>query len=447
MDRILELLEQNKFIEAKKELSEIYEVDIAEFFIDSDIDGDIVLLIFRLLPKDVAASVFSYMDKDLQRYIIESVTDKEIAGIMDRLYLDDTVDMIEEMPANIVKRILRNTDAGTRKLINQFLKYPDDSAGSLMTIEYVDIKKELTVDDSLAIIRKNGIDKETIDTCYVINKNRKLEGIISLRKLILSDGDNIISDLMDEDFVSAKTLDDEEHIAELFKRYDLVTLPVVDNEDRLVGIITIDDVIDIIDQINTEDFHKIAAVAPSDVPYLKTSVFSLAKNRIFWLLILMISSTFTSAIIRNFENTLAMVTILTAYIPMLMNTGGSAGSQTSVTCIRSLALGEIKLRDAFRVVRKEFAVSLIVGSILAVVNFGKLIWLDRIDVTVALVICASLFFIVIFAKLCGGLFPLLAKAVGIDPAIMASPMITTIVDVIALLIYFSLAMSLLSIPM
>lgn len=442
-ETVIELIRQNKMAEAKKQLMDMNVVDIAQLL--EDVDSEKMLITFRLLPKDMAADVFSYMSNDQQRYIIESITDKEIEIIINELFLDDTVDILEEMPANVVKKVLKNTDEKKRKLINHFLNYPDNSAGSIMTIEFVDLKKEMTIKDAMKYIRETGVDKETIDTCYVIDNNRKLEGILPIRKIILSDENVLIKDIMDTNFISVKTLHDQETVALIFRKYDLLSMPVVDNENRLVGIITIDDIVDIIDQENTEDFQKMAAMEPSEDEYLKTGVVTLAKNRIVWLLILMISATLTGGIIKKYEDVLQSVVLLTAYIPMLMDTGGNAGSQSSTLIIRGLALGEIKLNDFFKVLWKELRVSILVGVTLASVNFLRIIIFDKTSVYVALTVCISLFFTVILAKVVGGMLPIAAKKLKMDPAIMASPLITTIVDAFALFIYFTTAKILLGI--
>ena len=385
------------------------------------------------------------MPNDMQQYIIQSITHEEMTTIIDQLYFDDVIDLLEEMPANIVKKILLNTDEKKRKLINQFLKYEEDSAGSIMTIEFVDLKKEMTVEQAIERIRKTGVDKQTINTCYVIDKNRKLEGITSIRRLILSNKDVLIKDIMKENYVFINTFDDQEYVASQFKKYDLVSMPVVDKEHRLVGIITIDDIVDIIDQENTEDFHKMAAMEPSEEEYLKTGVFELAKHRIIWLLVLMVSATFTGNIIRKSEDVLQSVVILASFIPMLMDTGGNSGSQSSTLVIRGLALGEIKLKDIFKVMWKEFRVSVVVGIALAIVNFLRVYFIEKVSFMVSITVCISLFFTVVLAKVVGGILPIVAKKLKLDPAIMASPLITTIVDAVALLIYFGIAKMLLGI--
>ncbi|APQ99177.1 magnesium transporter [Clostridium botulinum] len=444
MERILELINGKKYSEAREELLKLNSVDIATLLEEVD-NKKSMLVLFRLLPKDIEIDVFSYMSNDMQQYIIQSITHEEMTTIIDQLYFDDVIDLLEEMPANIVKKILLNTDEKKRKLINQFLKYEEDSAGSIMTIEFVDLKKEMTVEQAIERIRKIGVDKQTINTCYVIDRNRKLEGIISIRRLILSNKDVLIKDIMKENYVSINTFDDQEYVASQFKKYDLVSMPVVDKEHRLVGIITIDDIIDIIDQENTEDFHKMAAMEPSEEEYLKTGVFELAKHRIIWLLVLMISATFTGNIIRKSEDVLESVVILASFIPMLMDTGGNSGSQSSTLVIRGLALGEIKLKDIFKVMWKEFRVSVVVGIVLSVVNFLRVYFIEKVSFMVSMTVCISLFFTVVLAKVVGGILPIVAKKLKLDPAIMASPLITTIVDAVALLIYFGIAKILLGI--
>jgi magnesium transporter len=439
-DRILELIEQGKFAQARNELLPMNVVDIAQMLEEiNQVNEDSLVVLFRLLPKEIAAAVFTYMSYEQEQYIIESVTDKEIKNIVDDLFLDDAVDILEEMPANVVKRILKNTNEDRRKLINQFLNYPDNSAGSIMTIEYVDLKKEMTVEDALEHIKKTGVDKETVNICYVMDKNRKLEGIIPIRKLILSDDHTSIEEIMDTNIISIRTNDDQEEIASLFKKYDFLAMPVVDNESRLVGIITIDDIVDIIEQENTEDFHKMAAMEPSEEEYLKTSVFTLARHRIPWLLVLMISATVTGNIIRRYEEVLDAVMVLTAFIPMLMDTAGNSGSQSATLIIRGLALGEIQLKDIVKVFFKEFRVSILVGLTLAVVNFVRIYFFEQTDLLVTVVVCISLFITVVLAKVVGGALPIIAKKIKLDPAIMAAPLVTTIVDAVALMAYFAMA--------
>ncbi|WP_312810467.1 magnesium transporter [Sedimentibacter sp.] len=440
---ILNLLEQGKYADAKIEIIKMNVVDIAQLF--EELEQQKLLVIFRILPKEIASGVFSYISNELQRYIIESITDKEIKNILDELFFDDTIDFLEEMPSNIVKKVLKNTDESTRNLINQFLNYPEYSAGSIMTIEYADLKKEMTIEQAIKHIKHTGVDKETIHTCYVIDEFRKLEGVISLRKIILSEDDLLVKDIMKSDVIYVNTHDDQEKIAALFKKYDLLSMPVVDNERRLVGIVTIDDIIDIIDQENTEDFEKMAAMQPSEEEYLKTNAFVLAKNRLTWLIILMISATFTGNIIRNFDAVLQSVVILTAFIPMLMDTGGNAGSQSSTLIIRGLALGEINLKDVFKVLWKEFQVSLLVGVALSALNFIRIYYFEKVDLLVSVTVCITLLFTVVLAKIVGGMLPILAKKIKLDPALMAGPLITTIVDAVTLIVYFSMAKWLLGI--
>lgn len=437
MEKILDYIKAGKPVNARAELLEMNVVDIATLL--EDVDRDDLVILFRILPKDTAAEVFSYLTKVDRAHIIESLTDKEISGIIDKLFMDDTVDFIEEMPANIVKKVLKNTDDDTRNMINSLLSYPDDSAGSIMTTEFVDIKKEMTVMDAIAHIRKTGVDKETIDTLYVIDSNRKLEGIVPIRKILLSDENLLIEDIMDTSFVYIYTLDDQEDVASMFKKYDYFSMPVTDSENRLVGIITIDDILDIIEEENEEDFAKMNALAPSDEEYLDSSVYSLAKQRIMWLLILMISATFTGIIIRQYESVLSSVVILASFIPMLMDTGGNSGSQSSTLIIRGLALGELEIADYPKILWKEFRVSIVVGLVLAFINFLRIYLLERVDFIVSLTVCISLFATVVLAKVVGGMLPLIAKKFKLDPAIMAAPLVTTIVDTFALMVYFSTA--------
>ncbi|MFR8990417.1 MAG: magnesium transporter [Fusobacterium sp.] len=437
MENILSYLENNQLAKLKEVLIEENPVDIAELF--EDLPKDQCLKLFRILPKDLAAETFSYLSSEKQQEIVENITDEEIKHIINEMFIDDTVDFIEEMPANIVDKILQNTSPDTRKLINQFLKYPENSAGSVMTVEYVSLKSDMNIGQALNHIKKVGIDNETIDICYVIDNQRKLVGFISLKSLIFLDDIIPLVDAMETNVISATTTDDQEVIASLFRKYDLTSMPVVDNEGRLVGIITIDDVVDVIDQENTEDFQKMAAMDPSDEEYLKESVFSLAKHRIVWLLVLMISATATGTIIRRYEEVLQSVVILAAFIPMLMDTGGNAGSQSSTLIIRGIALREIQLSDIGKILWKEFRVSLIVGVTLATVNFLRIYFIDKAGLTISLVVCASLLFTVVIAKVVGGILPILAKAFKLDPAIMASPLITTIVDACALIVYFALS--------
>lgn len=434
---LLELIEGEKINELSKKLQSMNHIDIAKSMIQ--LDDRELLLVFRLLTKDISVEVFSYLDKKSQKRIIELITDNEVKYIIEKLFLDDTVDIIEELPANIVGRIITNTSLEKRQLINQFLKYKEDSAGAIMTIEFVEFKEEVTIKEAIDNIRETGINKESIDNCFIIDNKRVLKGILSLRDLILSSENNVLSEVMETNIVSVKTSEDQEKVAELFKTYDLLSMPVVDAENRLVGIITVDDIVDIIEQENTEDFQKMAAMEPNEEPYLETSVFTLAKHRIVWLLVLMISATFTGAIIQKFEDVIQSVVVLASFIPMLMDTGGNAGSQSSTLVIRGLALGEIKTKDYLKVVFKEFRVSILVAFVLSLVNFIRIYFFTKVSFMISLTVCVSLFLTVILAKVIGGILPIMSKKLKLDPAIMASPLITTIVDTFALMVYFALA--------
>lgn len=440
---IIDLIEESRYSELQKEIVNMNVVDIALLL--EELDKQKLLVILRILPKQIAAGVFSHISNDLQRYIIESISDEEIKYILDDLFLDDKVDFLEEMPSNIVKKVLKNSDEKTRKLINQFLKYPESSAGSIMTIEFVDLKNEMTVKQALQHIKETGVDKETIDSCYIIDKNRRLEGVISIRKLVLSDDSKIVKDLMQVNVKYVNTNDDQEVISGLFKKYDFISMPVVDSECRLVGIVTIDDIVDVIDQETTEDFQRMAAMQPSDEEYLKTNVFLLARHRITWLLILMISATFTGNIIKSFDQVLQSVVLLASFIPMLMDTGGNAGTQSSTLIIRGLALDEINIKDFFKVFFKELQVGCIVGFLLSAFNFLRIYYFEKVDLSISLTVCITLFFTVILAKMVGGILPIIAQKCKVDPAMMASPLITTIVDSFALIIFFTMAKSLLNI--
>lgn len=437
MKEIITLIHQGEHIQARNELLKYNVVDIADFF--DTIQGNDLIILFRILPKNIAAEVFSYMNPEGQQYIVEIMSDKEIEGMLPNIYMDDIVDFIEEMPANVVKKILKNASPDRRNLINRLLSYPEFSAGSIMTTEFVDLKKELTVNQAIDRIRQIGFDRETINTMYVIDDNRKLEGIIEIRKLLLTDENEIIGSLMDINYVYIQTTDDQEDVAALFKKYGYLSMPVVDNEHRLVGIITVDDILDVIEEENEEDFAKMNALAPSDEEYLTSSVIELAKKRIYWLLFLMVSATFTGIIIRRYEDVLNSVVVLASFIPMLMDTGGNAGSQASTLIIRGLALGELRLKDFSKIIWKEFRISLLVGIILASINFLRLYFLEKMSLNVSLTVCISMLLIVILAKVIGGVLPLLAKRLKMDPAIMAGPLITTIVDAFALVIYFKIA--------
>ena len=448
-DIVIKLLNQRKFAELKLIMNEMNPTDIAAIFDEAE-PRDIPIL-FRLLPKELAAETFAYLDSDQQEQLIMAFSDREIREMVDQLFLDDTVDIIEEMPANVVSRVLKNTDEATRRQINELLAYPDDSAGSLMTPEFVYLNKGMTVGQAIQKIRQVGVAKETIYTCYV-TEARKLIGVISLSDLITAQDDTKIEDLMSENIISVKTKDDKEEVAATLAKYDLLALPVVDGENRLVGIVTVDDAIDVLQDENTEDIEKMAAILPTDKPYFKTGVFETFFKRIPWLLLLMVSATFTGMIITGFEAKLAASVVLTAFIPMLMDTGGNAGGQASVTIIRGMSLGDIELKDVLGVIWKETRVSLLCGITLAVVNFGKIMLVDRlilgnteITAMVALVVCLTLVLAVFIANLIGCSLPIAAKAIGFDPAVMASPFITTIVDAISLLAYFLIAQALLHI--
>ncbi len=438
---VIELVRADHYVDARKILITMNEADIALLF--EEIPEEKVLRVFRMLPKSLAAETFSYMISELQQFIVESITEREIVSIVDEMFMDDTVDFLEEMPANVVKKVLKVTDPETRKTINQLLKYPDDSAGSIMTTEFVDLKKEMTVRDAISHIRATGVDKETINTCYVIDEKRHLEGTVSIRKLILSQPDEVISDIMTEEPMYIYTHDDQETSANYFKKYDLLSMPVVDAEKRLVGIITIDDIVDVIEQETTEDIEMMAGMTPSDKPYTEEGVTETFKKRILWLLLLMITATFTGGILATFEESLAIYPALVAFIPMLMGTAGNAGGQSSVAVIRSLALEEIEFRDILMIAWKEARVAALSGAVMSLVCFFKVLFIDSlytngINVVVALVVSAAIFSTVVLAKIVGCTMPMFAKKVGLDPAVMASPFITTIVDALSLLIYFAI---------
>ena len=452
--RVLELLQSKQYAALHRYLDTLNPADIAEtmddLLADELITRDDLPRIFRLLPKELAADTFVEMDSDLQQALIDAFSDRELREVIDDMFLDDTVDIIEEMPANVVKRILKNVDAETRKSINEVLNYPEDSAGSIMTIEYVDLRPDMTVQEAFDHIRRTGVDKETIYNCYVISGVRKLLGLVSVKDLLLASYEDRIRDVMEVNVISVGTKDDQEEVANLFAKYDFTALPVVDGENRLVGIVTVDDAIEVMQEEATEDIEKMAAITPSEHSYFKTSVFETWKQRIPWLLILMVSATFTGMIISSFESALAAQVALTAFIPMLMDTGGNSGSQSSVTIIRGMSLGDIEFSDIGDVLWKELRVSLLCGATLAVCNFAKIMLVDRllmhnpaITVTVTLVICLTLVVTVFVAKLVGCTLPMLAKRLGFDPAVMASPFITTIVDALSLLIYFQFARMLL----
>ncbi|MGW8113704.1 magnesium transporter [Caproicibacterium sp. NSD3] len=440
-NQLLEFLNQRNFAAVRKLLDDMNEVDIAELLEKLPAEKSIVA--FRTLPKEVAAEVFSNLESDTQQYLVESITDQELHEILEDLSVDDAVDMVEELPANMVKRVLKVASKDTRTLINKFLQYPENSAGSIMTAEFMDLQRNMTVKDSIRKIRRTGEDSETIYTCYVIDDQRILQGIVTVKDLLLSNDDCPIEELMDKDIIKATTTDDRENIANNFSKYDLLSMPVVDKENRLVGIITVDDAMDVMEQEATEDIQVMGAMAPEETPYLKTGVFRLAKNRIVWLLILMISGMINGSILNNYEASFSAMPILVSFIPMLTDTGGNAGSQSSTIVIRSMALGEIQMHDFWKVFWKEIRVSVMVGIVLSAVNFVRLIILYPDRPLIALTISLSMICTVIMAKSIGGVLPMIAKALHMDPALMAAPLITTIVDAVSLIIYFSIAAQLL----
>ena len=411
--------------------------NVAEFI--EELEPTKMLFVFRLLSKDMAAAVFSYMDSDSRGHIIKSITDNEIRNIVNQMFMDDTIDFLGELPANLVTKVLKNTDENKRKLINKFLQYPEDSAGSLMTIEFVELHKSMSVKSATEHIVKTGVNKETIYTCYVVDEEKILIGVLPLRALIVSDDEKLVGELMEDHVISVKTLDDQEMVADVFKKYSLIAMPVVDNENRLVGIITVDDIVGVIEEENTEDFEKMAALIPAEDEYMKTSVITLTKNRVVWLLVLMISGTLSSAIILKYSAVLSSVAILASFIPTLMNTGGNAGSQSSTLIIRGMALGEISTRDIMKVIFKEARIGIVAGTVLAAVNFLRLALFVHTDVKVNLTISASMLFTVIISKVIGGMLPIAAKKLRFDPAVMAAPIITTIVDALSLIIFFNFA--------
>jgi len=437
MEELLKLIETRQYTTLRQELADLNEVDIADFL--ETLPEEDLLKIFRILPKSMAADVFSYLDLEEQQLIIISLSDKEAANIINNLMADDATDLLEEMPANVVKKLLGNASSEARSDINHLLRYPESSAGSIMTVEFVDLKEDRTVADAIERIRKTGVDKETINICYVLDHKRTLIGTVSLRHLLLSEPNDVIGEIMNENVISIHTLMDQEEVARQFLKYDFTSMPVVDNENRLVGIITVDDVVDILQEEATEDIEKMAAIMPSDKPYMKSGIFEIYKKRIPWLLLLMISATFTGKIITSFEDALSACVVLTAFIPMLMDTGGNAGGQSSATIIRGLSLQEIGLKDLFRVMWKEIRIAALCGFSLATANFAKLMLFDRVGFAVSFVVCFTLVIAVVIAKIVGSALPLIAKKIGFDPAVMASPFITTIVDAISLLVYFQVA--------
>jgi len=437
MEQIREWIEQKAFKTLKEELGTMLPADIAEQL--KELNPQDMLLVLRLLPKETAAEVFSLLPLEQQADITQVINEAELKKIIDELYFDDKIDLIEEMPANMVKRILAHTSEKERRLINQFLNYPENSAGSLMTIEFVDLKKEMKVTAALERIRATAPSRETIYTCYAIDAFRRLEGIVPLEDLVLAKADMTVEEVMQGGYVSVHTHDDQEEVAEVFKKYDLLSAPVVDNEGRLVGIITFDDIMDVIEEENTEDLYHMAAMKPSEKEYLNTGAFALARQRFLWLMALMISATLSAAVISRFQYVLEAAASLMTFVPMIMGTGGNAGAQSSTVVIRSLALGEVEFKDIFKVMFKEMQVSLLVGAGLAVLNFLRLVFLSHTGVPVALTVSLALWGTILFAKLAGSLLPMLAKKIGLDPAIMASPLLSTLVDATSLTLYFTLA--------
>ncbi len=443
LEELGEKMKLHQFESARQMLSKMNPIDIADLF--DDLANDKCLVLFRILPKDLSAEVFSNLPSDIQKAVVEHITDEEIQEIITEMQLDDTVDFIEELPANLVKRILEHASPGIRSQINIFLKYPEDSAGSVMTVEYVALRSYMSVEQALQRYRELAdINTSNNDICFVINETRKLEGVIPLKVLVLSDPSASIAEVMDENYVSVLTTEDQEVVADLFRKYDLSSMPVTDKENRLVGIITVDDIMDVIVDESTEDIHKMAAIDPTKGEYLKESVWSHSKHRITWLVVLMISATFTGMIIRKYEEVLQSAVMLAAFIPMLMDTGGNAGAQSSTLVIRGMALGEIMSKDFWKVIWKEFRVSLVVGLLLAGLNFARVYFFDSIPINVIVVICISLYVTVVLAKVVGCILPMVAKWLNLDPAVMAGPLITTVVDACALMVYFWLSTQLLT---
>ena len=443
-DELMELLDSRSMKQLRERMNEMPEFDVAEFL--SSLEDNRMPMLFRLLSKERAAEVFANLETPEQERIINSITDSELSGIVEELYVDDAVDIMEELPANVVKRVMRTATPETRNLINQYLHYPENSAGSIMTAEFVDLKKYMSVKESFARIRRIGEDKETIYICFVTSADRKLEGIVTVKDLLLADPDTVIEDLMDRNVIYAVTTEDQESVSEKFSDYDLMALPVVDKENRLVGIVTVDDIIDVMEQETTEDIQLMAGMTPSDKPYLRTGITEMWRNRIPWLLFLMLSATFTSMILTSFEDMLAVQAGLVAFIPMLMGTGGNSGAQASTAVIRSLSLGDVEPRDVLRVMWKEWRVAFLCGLTLSVVNFGKMLLLDglilgnaNVTVSVAATVSLSILFIVMFAKVVGSFLPIAAEKIGVDPAVMANPLISTLTDAVSLLIYIYVA--------
>ena len=437
IEEIKELVENKKFNKLKNKLAEMNSADISEI-LDELEDKESVIIVFRLLAKEKAGETFSHMESDMREKLINDLTDKELKNVLDELFMDDTVDLIEEMPSNVVPKILKAIPKEDRKTVNELLKYPDDSAGSIMTTEFIDLKENMTVEEALKRIRKIGVDSETIYTCYVLNTERILKGIINIKEILLSKKETLIKNLMETNIISVNTLEDQEEVAKKFDKYDYFALPVVDYENRLVGIITVDDAINVLQDEVAEDFEKMAAITPNEDGYFQTSVFKHAKNRIVWLLVLMLSAAFTGSIIAEYEEAFAAVPLLVSFIPMIMGTGGNCGSQSSTLIIRGLATDEIKLKDIFKVLWKEIRVSVLVGIVLAIVN-GIRIMIQYQNMQLAIVLGLTLIVTVLVSKMLGCLLPMLAKRLKLDPAIMAAPLITTLVDVCSILVYFTIA--------
>lgn len=442
LEELMRLVQERQFRRLKEALVEMNEQDIAEFI--EELDSEKKVVVFRMLPKELSSEVFACLEPEDQQHIINSIGDVELKYIIEDLYVDDAVDMMEELPANVVKRVLKIATPETRNLINQFLNYPNNSAGSIMTAEYVGLKQRMTVEEAFAYIRKHGVDKETIYTCYVMDSKRTLEGVVTVKDLLMNPYETVLRDIMDTHVIKAVTTDDQEDVLEQFTKYDLLSLPVVDQENRLVGIVTVDDIVDVMEQEATEDFEKMAAMTPSERPYLKTGVLQLAKNRILWLLILMISSMVTGGILAKYENAFALIPLLVTFIPMLTDTGGNAGSQSSTLIIRGMAVGEIEPSDLLQVIWKELRVGVVVGAILGLVNYIRLVIMYPGSEMICLTVVLSLFATVLLAKTIGCVLPIVAKVLKLDPAIMAAPLITTIVDAFSLVIYFQLACHLLN---
>ncbi len=443
ISELQQYLDEHKFRALRSILTEMNEADVAEFV--EELDHNRKVLIFRMLPKELATDVFAFLEPDTQEAIINGITDAEIRSIIDDLFVDDAVDMLEELPATVVKRVMRMAAPETRKLINQFLQYPENSAGSIMTAEYIGLKKYMNVEQSFSYIRAHGVDKETIYTCFVMDGERHLEGVVTIKDLLMNPYDTKIQDIMDTNCIKAVTTDDQEEVMDLFNKYDLICLPVVDHENRLVGIVTVDDVVDVMEEEATEDFEKMAAMLPSDKPYLKTGILELAKNRIVWLTVLMISSMITGGILTHYEAAFATLPLLVSFVPMLTGTGGNAGSQSSTMIIRCMAIGEVEPSDILKVIWKEVRVALVVGFLLAALNFVRLMIMYPGQLMVCLTVVVSLYITVIMAKSIGCTLPIAAKLLKLDPAIMAAPLISTIVDACSLIIYFRIACNLLNI--